>query len=45
LLREKFTLNAQYLGGYTVECSLKALILELTPVADKADKLMESQLP
>jgi hypothetical protein len=28
-----------YLGGYTVECSLKALILELTPEPDKADKL------
>ena len=24
LLREKLTLDAQYLGGYTVECSLKA---------------------
>jgi len=41
LLREKLTLDAQYLGGYTVECSLKALILELTPVPDKPDKLME----
>jgi hypothetical protein len=35
LLREKLTLDAQYLGGYTVECSLKALILHLTPEADK----------
>jgi hypothetical protein len=41
LLREKHTLDAQYLGGYTVECSLKALILELTPVADKEEKLKE----
>jgi HEPN domain-containing protein len=41
LLREKHTLRAQYLGGYTVECCLKALILELTPDADKADKLKE----
>jgi HEPN domain-containing protein len=41
LLREKLTLDAQYLGGYTVECSLKALILELTPDTDKADKLKE----
>jgi hypothetical protein len=41
LLREKLTLDAQYLGGYTVECSLKALILELTPETDKADKLKE----
>ncbi|MGB2610173.1 MAG: HEPN domain-containing protein [Isosphaeraceae bacterium] len=41
LLREKHTLDAQYLGGYTVECSLKALILELTPVTDKEEKLKE----
>ena len=41
LHREKLTLDAQYLGGYAVECSLKALILELTPPADKADKLKE----
>lgn len=27
LLREKLTLDAQYIGGYAVECSLKALIL------------------
>ena len=41
LLRERLTLDAQYLGGYVVECTLKALILELTPLADKADKLRE----
>jgi len=41
LLREKLTLDAQYLAGYTVECSLKALILELTPDVDKAAKLKE----
>lgn len=39
LLREKLMLDAQYIGGYTVECSLKALILELTPAPDKADML------
>lgn len=39
LLGEKLTLDAQYLGGYTVECSLKALILEKTPAADQAEKL------
>lgn len=39
LLREKLTLDAQYIGGYTVECSLKALILDRTPEADKPDKL------
>jgi len=30
----KFNLDARYIGGYTVECSLKALILHLTPIAD-----------
>jgi hypothetical protein len=39
LLRDKLTLDAQYIGGYTMECSLKALILELTPPADKPDQL------
>ena len=39
LLSKKLTLDAQYLGGYTVECSLKALILEVTPAADRPDKL------
>lgn len=32
LLRERWDLDAQYIGGYTVECSLKALILHPTPV-------------
>lgn len=41
LLREKLTLDAQYVGGYTVECSLKALIMQLTPGADKPDKLKQ----
>ena len=36
---EKLTLDAQYLGGYTVECSLKALILELTTDEGRTDKL------
>jgi hypothetical protein len=39
LLREKLTLDAQYLEGYTVECALKALILHQTPNPDKPDKL------
>jgi hypothetical protein len=39
LLRAKLNLDAQYLGGYTVECSLKALILHRTPDPDKPDKL------
>lgn len=39
LLREKLTLDAQYIGGYAVECSLKALILNLAPDPDKPDIL------
>lgn len=41
LLREKLTLDAQYIGGYTVECSLKALILHQTPAPDKPAKLQQ----
>jgi hypothetical protein len=41
LLREKLTLDAQYIGGYTVECSLKALILHQTPDPDKPAKLKQ----
>lgn len=36
LHRAKLNLDAQYLGGYTVECSLKALILHLTSDEKKA---------
>jgi len=39
LLNLDFTLDAQYIGGYVVECSLKALILENTPAIDRSDKL------
>ncbi len=39
LLRSKLTLDAQYLGGYTIECSLKALLLHLTSDAEKTEKL------
>jgi hypothetical protein len=39
LLGKKLTLDAQYLGGYTVECSLKALVLHRTPDPEKLDKL------
>ena len=35
LVRQKLTLDAQYLGGYAVECSLKALILHRTSDRDK----------
>src|SRR5262245_8807963 len=40
LLRAKLTLDAQYIGGYAVECSLKALILHLTPEPDKPNQLV-----
>lgn len=35
LLGQKYTLDAQYLGGYAVECALKALILEGTVDAER----------
>ena len=37
----KLNLDAQYIGGYTVECSLKALILHRTPDPGKLDKLKQ----
>lgn len=36
----RLNLDAQYLGGYTVECSLKALILYRTPTAGRPAKLL-----
>ena len=39
LLRNTLTLDAQYVGGYTVECSLKALILQHTPVPEQSEML------
>lgn len=33
------TLEAQYIGGYSVECSLKSLILEKTAEVDRPDVL------
>jgi HEPN domain-containing protein len=39
LLRLKLTLDAQYLGGYVVECSLKALVLQCTPDPGKPETL------
>jgi HEPN domain-containing protein len=35
LLANRYNLDAMYLAGYTVECSLKALILEYTPESDR----------
>jgi hypothetical protein len=35
----RLTLEAQYIGGYSIECSLKALILEKTPASGRSDML------
>ncbi|MFO0965015.1 MAG: hypothetical protein U0793_05425 [Gemmataceae bacterium] len=35
----RLTLEAQYIGGYSVECSLKALILEKTPAGVARDAI------
>lgn len=35
----RITLEAQYVGGYAVECALKALIMEKTPEAGRPDML------
>lgn len=37
----RLTLEAQYIGGYAVECSLKALILERTAEPDRTDALRQ----
>ena len=39
LLENRYNLDAMYLAGYTVECTLKALILEITPVVDRQKTL------
>ncbi len=39
LLRAKLSLDARYIGGYTIECSLKALILERTLAPDRVETL------
>jgi HEPN domain-containing protein len=41
LLENNYTLDAMYLGGYALECTLKALIMELTPEADRSDRFAE----
>lgn len=35
----RLTLEAQYIGGYSIECSLKALILEKTPAGPARDEI------
>jgi hypothetical protein len=37
----RLTLEAQYIGGYSVECSFKALILEQTPAGAHRDETYE----
>lgn len=37
--KNQHNLDAVYLAGYAVECSLKALILHMTPAADKSETL------
>jgi len=39
LLKYGYTLDAMYLAGYAVECTLKALILQATPVKDRQKTL------
>ena len=39
LLRERLNLDAQYIGGYTMECALKALILYVTDPAERGECL------
>ena len=41
LLDNGYNLDAMYLAGYAVECTLKALILELTPGPLKAHRLLK----
>lgn len=41
LLKHGYNLDAMYLGGYTIECSLKALILESTPPAERTERAKE----
>jgi HEPN domain-containing protein len=39
LLNHRYNLDAMYLAGYAVECTLKALILHVTPKGDRKDIL------
>jgi hypothetical protein len=40
LFAADLTLDAQYVGGYAIECSFKALILDNTAEADRPEKLL-----
>ena len=39
LLNHRYNLDAMYLAGYAVECTLKALILHLTPPSEQPEVL------
>ena len=39
LLKNRYNLDAMYLAGYAIECTLKALILELTPDSERVKRL------
>ena len=39
LLENRYTLDAMYIGGHTIECALKALILKITPPPNMSDML------
>jgi HEPN domain-containing protein len=39
LLENRYNLDAMYLAGYTIECTLKALILDRTDQVSKAETL------
>jgi hypothetical protein len=41
LVKHDYNRDAMYLGGYTVECALKALILQRTPTADRPATLKQ----
>lgn len=40
LFNADLTLDAQYVGGYVVECVFKALVIEVTAEADRPEKLL-----
>jgi HEPN domain-containing protein len=39
LLENDYTLDSAYLAGYAIECTLKALILEVTPEWERTETL------
>ena len=39
LFKNDYNLDPKYLAGYAIECALKALLLEITPQKDRAQRL------